>query len=54
METLEIILYSVLLFGVGSIITILFVESIVNRLSDNNILKKWWRRNVIDNDPYEK
>jgi hypothetical protein len=53
METLEKIIYSIILIGLILIFSILIIESFINKLSDTNIIKKWWKRNVIDNDPYE-
>lgn len=29
------------------VLSIFYIEGFVNRLSDENRFKKWWRRNVI-------
>lgn len=53
METLEMIFYSIILIGLVLIFLTLIFEFFINKLSDTNIIKKWWKRNVIDKDPYE-
>ena len=46
----------VLFFLSGVFLFFLFflMESIVAKLSDNHPFKKWWKRNVVDEDPTDK
>ena len=38
-----------IIFAVGLIFGII----VENYLDDNNPLKKWWRKHIVDDDPYD-
>lgn len=46
-----ILLYLMLAFAI--LISLVIVgETIVQRLPDSHRFSKWWKRNIIDKDPY--
>jgi hypothetical protein len=53
METLISILTYVVIGGLSIILIGGVIEYFMKKISDDNPIKKWWRKHIIDIDPYE-
>ena len=46
---LNIFMLPLILFGI--LVLVLFIDSLIIKLPESNIIRKWWRKNVVESTP---
>jgi hypothetical protein len=51
-ENLPILIYSLIVVGVMFVLTMLIEKYIIPRLNPENRFVMWWKKHIIDEDPF--
>ena len=46
---LNILMFPLILFGI--LVLVLFIDSLIIKLPESNVIRKWWRKNVVESTP---
>jgi len=44
-------IFVLLIFGFGLLSLVMVIDSFIIKLPESNIIRKWWRKNVVESTP---